>query len=370
MKTKKYLPRADMPRIYFIDRKIASGRYPNTTSLAKEYETSTSTISRDIEYMRDLLGAPIEYNAANRGYYYSEKTFRLTLNFTTAEEVLALGLAKNLLAMYKDTPVYDTVNKILETVIGPARDRLNAPGEDRRFKGSPLLRRPPEAEGTKTTGAPSSAGEEKWLANRIVVPPPPRAIVDAAVWETLIRGLRENRVVTFEYRGARDEGFRPRRVRPYQLLFDNGVWFLYGYAEDRKAERIFSLPRMRNAALRAETFILPDDYDYNRQYPESRFGVFGGMEKYRFKVRFWGSSALWVRERQWAADQSLEEDAAEDGSVTITFTSTQYDKVLEWVLSQGCKALPLEPERLVEDWRGHIERLAEMAEGRRAEGEE
>jgi predicted DNA-binding transcriptional regulator YafY len=67
MKTRKYLPRADMPRIYFIDRKIASGRCPNTSSLAREYETSTSTISRDIEYMRTRLGAPIEYDAVKRG---------------------------------------------------------------------------------------------------------------------------------------------------------------------------------------------------------------------------------------------------------------------------------------------------------------
>jgi predicted DNA-binding transcriptional regulator YafY len=360
MKTKKYLPRADMPRIYFIDQKIASGRYPNTPSLAREYEISTSTISRDIEYMRERLGAPIEYDALRRGYYYSEKTFRLTLNFDTADEVLALSMAKNLLAMFKDTPVYDTVNKLLVNIIAPARDRLNA-GAERRGKGTPLLRRPTEDVKKKSTKVKSPGRDGAWLENRIVVPPPPKAIVNAALWETLTGALRENRIITFEYRGAADDDFRLRRARPYQLLFDNGVWYLYAYAEDRKAGRIFSLPRMRNTALCAETFILPDDYDFNRRFPESSFGVFAGMEKYRFKVTFWGGSALWVRERQWAADQALEEDA-DDDAVTITFTSTQYDKVLEWVLSQGCMALPLAPARLVEDWTGHIAEMAKLAE--------
>jgi hypothetical protein len=50
----------------------------------------------------------------------------------------------------------------------------------------------------------------------------------------------------------------------------------------------------------------------------------------------------------------------EDGTV-ITFTSTQYDKVREWLLSQGCYAKPLEPEELVDDWKWHIDELKRMA---------
>jgi hypothetical protein len=37
----------------------------------------------------------------------------------------------------------------------------------------------------------------------------------------------------------------------------------------------------------------------------------------------------------------------------MTFTSAQYHKVLEWVLSHGCYALPVEPEKLVEEWKWH-----------------
>jgi predicted DNA-binding transcriptional regulator YafY len=45
---------------------IASGRYPGTRELAEADETSMSSISRDIEFMRDRLGAPIEYDARHR----------------------------------------------------------------------------------------------------------------------------------------------------------------------------------------------------------------------------------------------------------------------------------------------------------------
>lgn len=60
-------------RIIFINKKLNSDAYPNTPKLAKQLEVSIATISRDIEFLRDRLNAPIEYNYERKGYYYSEK---------------------------------------------------------------------------------------------------------------------------------------------------------------------------------------------------------------------------------------------------------------------------------------------------------
>jgi hypothetical protein len=56
MEDRKNLPKTALARLYFIDKAISSGGYPNTKSLAKNYEAGTATISRDIEFMRDRLG--------------------------------------------------------------------------------------------------------------------------------------------------------------------------------------------------------------------------------------------------------------------------------------------------------------------------
>jgi predicted DNA-binding transcriptional regulator YafY len=194
--------------------------------------------------------------------------------------------------------------------------------------------------------------------NRIVVPPVAASPVAPEAWSIITMGLKENKVITFEYQGTYDEEYKPRRVRPYQLLFDTGVWYLYGYAEERRAIRIFSLSRMRHAALSAVTFTLPEDYDYCSRVDGSNFGVFAGEKKYRFSIAFYDDSAMWVRERRWAADQIIEE--TDDGTV-IAFTSTQYYKVLEWALSQGCYAKPLEPEVLIRDWKIHVTEMAKTA---------
>jgi predicted DNA-binding transcriptional regulator YafY len=325
MDTRKTLPRAVLARIYFIDGQIASGKYPNVNDLAREYEVGTATIYRDIEYMRDMLGAPIEYSAKNRGWFYGEKTFRLPARFAAANDMLALSMAKTLLSLYSDTPLYNSAKRLLDDITAPL---------------------------TKDDTTPP------WYENRIVVPPVASAPVNPALWDCIISAMRENRLITFEYCGTWDNNYHTRLVQPYQLLFDNGVWFLYGYSEERSAARIFNLSRIQNASLTNEIFKLPEDYDYAAQSDGSYFGVFIG-KKYRFRIAFNSMGGRWVKEREWAADQKIEE--TETGFV-MEFTSTQYSRVLEWVLSRGTDACPLEPAVLVGEWERHVRGMMKKIE--------
>jgi hypothetical protein len=99
------------------------------------------------------------------------------------------------------------------------------------------------------------------------------------------------------------------------------------------------------------TFALPRDYDFLARNDGTYFGGYSGDEKQRFAIRFHGDAILRVKERRWAKDQTLTEA---DGTLTVTFTSTQYGKVLEWVLSSGKYAEPLAPPALVAEWQDHV----------------
>jgi len=323
--TRSSLPKSALERLYFIDQQIASGKYPNTGYLAEEWEgISISTISRDIAFMKDWLNAPIEYDALHRGYYYSKPNYRIPMGFSGADELLALSMAKSILALYRDTPIYDAARHLLDSIT-----------------------------------APLAAGDNSdWYENRIVVPQTPSSPVAPDVWKLIITALRENRILGFEYQGTYDEEYKPRRVRPYQLLFDNGLWYLYGFAEERKGIRIFSLGRIRNIVIAKDRFFLPKDFDYRTDNSGSFFGVFAGQKKYRFKIAFYDYSVAWVKDRQWATDQKIAET---DDGVVVTFTSTQFEKVVEWLLSRGGSAYPLEPDLLVSVWRNNIEEMRKMA---------
>jgi len=329
MKTEKKparasLPKTGLPRVYRIDAKIASGRYPNSDELAEMCETSVFTIWRDIKFMKEQLLAPIEYDRLKRGYYYTRKTYRLPGGFTSAEDLLALGMAKNILSLYRETPLYESASQLLENIITPL----------------------------------ASDGSKDWLEDRIVVPKVASARVDPAIWETVIAGIKGNRIITFEYLGTMDEEYQSRRVRPYQLLFDSGVWYLYGFAEERKAVRIFSLSRIKNAGLGKDKFSLPPRFSYADSAGDSYFGVFIGGEKHHFVIDCFDDAAVFAAERQWAGDQKI---TGIDGGVRLEFTSTQTYKVLKWVLSCGCNVLPLKPQSLVDDWKGHAKEMGRMA---------
>jgi hypothetical protein len=84
--------------------------------------------------------APIEYDAFNRGYYYTQKYYHLPAGFTSSEDLIALGMAKSILSLYKDTPLYEASYQLLESIITPI----------------------------------TSDGNKDWMENRIVVPPPPQ----------------------------------------------------------------------------------------------------------------------------------------------------------------------------------------------------
>ena len=55
-------------------------------------------------------------------------------------------------------------------------------------------------------------------------------------------------------------------------------------------------------------------------------------------------AAVFVRERVWSKDQTVE--ALPDGGIVLTFTSTSEPEVHSWVLSFGSQAELMEPDTL------------------------
>ena len=333
MKPRKTLPKTALPRIYFIDQEIASGKYPNCPAMAKKYETSLSSINRDIAYMRDMMGAPIEYDFFKKGFFYSEKTFRLPAVYASADDLLALGMAKNLLDYYRDTPIYEAALNLLENIAAPLKTEQNS----------------------------------EWYHDRFVIPKIASAPVNTETWNSIVKSLKENRIITFKYHGAEaqnrrtrkdkpDEKLDIRRVHPYQLLFDSSAWYIFAYDENRKNMRVFALSRIDNAELTTETFQVRKGFDYRSLNGASYFGIYSGAETYKFTIEITGDTR-WVKERKWAEDQSIQE--TKDG-IKLSFTSNQFEKVLEWILSQGPFARPIAPKALVERWEEMIREMTKM----------
>jgi len=323
MKNKNKVSKVPLARIYFIDKEIAAGKFPNNPKLAKKYECGTATISRDIEYMKSMMDAPIEYDYKRKGYYYTQKTFRLPAAIGSADEILALGMAKNLLSLYKNTPIHDTAQHFLESMTSPLGDKDSS----------------------------------QWYEDRVIVPAIPSAKFSSEVWKCICEAIQNNRVLSFDYRATWKSGYTPRHFYPYQLLFDNGAWYLYAakaasaYSEEGKGTRMYSLPRIINIKIEKETFRYNVSTDFRLQIENSFLGAYSEEKKRRFKIAFYNDGAMRVRERIWTADQRIKE--TKEG-VILSFSSNQYGKVLELVLANGRDAQPLEPAELVKDWKENL----------------
>lgn len=59
-------------RIQWFHKKISANCYPNATHLSEKFDISHRQAQRDVEFLRKELCAPLGYDSAKKGYYYTE----------------------------------------------------------------------------------------------------------------------------------------------------------------------------------------------------------------------------------------------------------------------------------------------------------
>ena len=72
-------------RIQWLHLQIFEGRFPNAYRISEKFNISHRQAQRDIEYLKIKLNAPMKYDAAKKGFYYSEP-YSLPSFFSTANE--------------------------------------------------------------------------------------------------------------------------------------------------------------------------------------------------------------------------------------------------------------------------------------------
>lgn len=318
-------------RLLIIHNAINAGLYPDNKKLRSLYLETTgysnvgeATINRDLNTLRTTFKAPLEYDRQKGGYYYFEKC-DLKLNSITAGDAFYLSAAKILLSSFEDSPMYKSISEVINFV-------------------------------TDTQGIGKSA-----LLKRIAVAPAPKFITKEETWSKVLEALQNNLIIEFDYKGRWNTEITHRRVRPYQILMDEGQYLLFGYSEERKAERLFVLNRMCKLAVTDGHFELPENFEFSSRCGGDKFGAFMGDEVYDFVIDFYGDACSYVKECVWADNQELV-DYADEEKTRMTFSSTQWLKVLEWVLSQGANAVPVSPDWFVDEWKSAVGGMAENAE--------
>jgi predicted DNA-binding transcriptional regulator YafY len=96
--------RPPIKRMKAIDQALQAKKWPNDRMLAADLEVDRRTIRRDLEFLRAQYHAPIEFDRAHQGNYYTEPTFRIALPQFTHGELIALFLAERMMHQFRGTP--------------------------------------------------------------------------------------------------------------------------------------------------------------------------------------------------------------------------------------------------------------------------
>src|SRR4029077_5796561 len=104
---------------------LSAGRHPNCSLLAREFEVSTKTVQRDVDFMRDQLVLPIEYDRARHGFAYTRAVGQFPLITVSEGELVALLVAQKAVEQYRGTSFEKPLRAALQKLVSSLGDEAS-----------------------------------------------------------------------------------------------------------------------------------------------------------------------------------------------------------------------------------------------------
>jgi predicted DNA-binding transcriptional regulator YafY len=300
-----------------IDRRIRAGDYPSVPELASEWEVDERTIKRDIEFMRDRLGAPIEYDRCKKGYFYTEATWGMPAVSLREGELFALLLARNALEQYHGLPLGQLLSRFYEQVL--------------------------EAAGCHTGVSPDRILEGFSFFT------PPSLPINPEVWDALSRCMLQCHTAEIGYQSVSAENVQTYRVDPLHIANIEGEWYLFARSHKKGDVLQLAVSRVATVQTTGELFSMPEDFG-SEKLRKQLFGRYVSMQGRPETVRISVDPSAGVHLKQWHPDQKLVR--RKNGRMEISFpvnsggSKMPYANVMAWILSMGRHAKVLAPARL------------------------
>ena len=322
------LTRGPMERIYHIHEAVMEGRLPNCSTLAVELEVTQKTVQRDITFMRDRLGLPIEYDGPCHGYRYTEDVSHFPVFEVGAEELAGLFLARQAIESVRGTQLENTMREVFAKLTRSMQGKVKFAWAD---LDSAFSRKPGGV--TKT---------------------------DLKLFGKLAEAVMQRREVEFRYRKLGSEQTEIRRIQPYHLGEVDHCWYLIGRDLERGALRTFAFPRIKGAKVRKRRFEVPDDFD-GPAYLGTSFGIWTDPARPDFKqevrIELSGYAARLVQERRWHPSQQVTPLNATGSRMEVHFEVGRLEELVRWTLSWGSQAKVREPKSLRDQVRAEAAKI-------------
>ena len=264
-------------RLYRIEALMRSRAHVSFKTLLEELAVSPATLKRDLEYLRSRMGAPIEYDAAVRGYRFGAAQtdaarHELPGLWFTETELYSLLTAQQLLAGV------DT-DGLLSRHLQPLLDRIHQ-----------LLR----------SGEGAEAAER--LIKRIKVVTALRRPVPSRFFERVSTALLQRRRLHLRYLTRGRGEVSERDVSPQRLVHYRNTWYLDAWCHRVDALRRFALDAIEEAEVLGTK---AKDLAMKRVEAamDAGYGIYAGGRRQWAVLVFNPQAAQWASREEWHPQQ-------------------------------------------------------------------
>lgn len=303
-------------RLYKIQRLLETGRVISGSEFLAELEVSRATFRRDLSYLRDRLGAPIEWDAEGNGY-------RLICPIEGHGKHALPGLWFNeqeIHGMLAGIQLFSSLEMqgLVAAQIKPLRERLE------KLLGQ--------------GGYPVAD-----IQRRIHLAPVGYRPTASPLFQVIAHCLLVRKRVHTSYLRRRDGETTEREISPQRLTYYRDNWYLDAFCHRRDDLRSFALDSVDEARMLDKLAVSLND-EVLRQECDASYGIFSGKQTQVAKLLFSPFRARWVAKEVWHPDQKG--TLQPDGSYLMEVPYADDRELVMDILRQGKEVQVLEPAAL------------------------
>jgi len=311
-------------RFYKIHQLLAARGAVKLSEFLSALGVSRATFKRDLEYMRDRLNAPIEWDRETGGYRFVRAAldaprYELPGLWFNPSEIRALLTMQQLLTNLQPG--------LLDPHVKPLLARLRS-----------LL------------GTGEHSAEE--VERRIRIIHLGARAVKLPHFEVVATALLDRRRVRIVYVSRSSNERTERDISPQRLVHYRENWYCDAWCHLREDIRSFAVDAIQDARLldRRAKNVPERDLD---EVLASGYGIFSGRRTTWAKLRFTPERARWVSAEQWHPQQRGRFEP--DGSYLLEIPFSDHRELAMDVLRHGAHVEVLEPQSLRAAVRGQLE---------------
>ena len=313
--------------VRFIDE-VKKNKYPNAVKFSqylKQHDLTygtdlgccTKTIKRDIEYLKNTLGAPLVYDRSEHGYFLYMKDWTFPELSLGGDELFAELFVRHLSR---------------ETVLPSLKEHLET-GWDVQITSSP----------DKDTNI-SALSSVIYATGRNIS-------IDEEISKKILNAWKECFQIEAIYMKNKQAEKFTRKLDIHALFLSEKVWYCRAYCHTRGGYRNFALHKFTDIKLSQKKFRrsakVINDLKKGKLF---NFNTIKNVKALCDK-----EAAEYINDREWFPNQNTK--IQKDGSLIITFKEAPEQAVKSWITSFNGQVEVLEPESLRNDIRAAAKKI-------------